>query len=358
MRVCTCGSMPLRIICVSVLSVFLFGCGSDGKSGPAQVNTNETTGGLTAGGLTTGGLTTGGLTTGGETTGGLTSGGLTTGGDLTGGLTTGGDLTGGLTTGGLTTGGDLTGGLTTGGLTTGGNTTGGLTTGGLTTGGLTTGGLTDNSAFSCDGSRMWGPAVEDGVTFYMSEANGRSESIVPGCRLIRIYDAALNCSSAFTVDPDGIAEITADGRLILRDQGVVEYDLPPANISVNALEQLSDCPEGILGTTGGDNTGGDTTGGLTQLSCDGIRVWGPTENGAELVYLSEAAGDNTAHDCALLIRYNPVQNCIVGVNYLADDASATINQEGSVNLRSDNTELVLGVSGVSLTELTQIGECP
>jgi len=209
---------------------------------------------------------------------------------------------------------------------------------------------------------VWGPVVEDGTTFYYSEPNGASEAEVPGCRLIWIYDSSQNCSTAYTVNDNGTAEIAADGTLILREGLVVEYELPPAGISIIALQQLPNCPDDITNTTGGDtggNTGGDVVigGDLTALSCAGNRVWGPIQNGQELIYLTEAAGDDTAHDCGLLLTFNPAQNCIA-VNYIADDASATINRDGSVDFRFDDTALDLGVAGISFTELAQIPLCP
>lgn len=240
---------------------------------------------------------------------------------------------------------------------------------------------TSGEPLSCQGSRMWGPIPLQEFTTYVSEANGRPEA--GSCGIIWTFDARQNCRGLTAVSSEATTEVTASGDLIFQDPGLdsIRYDLPPANISVSTLEQLSECTNSESGTTStgtdegtttADTTGGDTTGGgtdgseLTPLSCDGARVWGPNPNALgreELVYISEAGGTSNLHECAIFWFYIPSQNCVQASN-IADDATARVTADGSLEFRFPHSSGVgdnlfeMDVADISFLALSQFPTCP
>jgi len=98
------------------------------------------------------------------------------------------------------------------------------------------------SQFSCSGNRLWGSIPDPdfpGVFYYISESFGNE---VSGCLVIWTYDINSNCSLVFETNEEFNATLQGQSLVVpVDDEETVT--LNPAEITVDQLRSLPDCPE-------------------------------------------------------------------------------------------------------------------
>jgi len=206
---------------------------------------------------------------------------------------------------------------------------------------------------SCDGSRLWGPLVQFGISYFISEPGGTSEDLIPGCRVLWIHEPERECSDPYTVKPEGLTQVALNGDLNFQTPDQTNYQMTTADITLSDLSRLPSCVE-EESSTDSNTSGGETDNEgstVTPLSCDGDRVWGPEdgENG-EMIYISE-------RDCAIFWIYDQAQNCAQARN-IAEIASAGVAQDGTLEFWVNETLFVLNPADISFTELLRFPSCP
>jgi len=218
-----------------------------------------------------------------------------------------------------------------------------------------------NDQLSCSGSRIWGPLLELGITYYLSEPGGATEDQVPGCRVLWVHDTEKDCALPYTVDPNVLTQVALNGDLNFQTRDQINYQMSPAEITLLTLVRLPRCTDDLLNT--GTNTNGDGTlvddDSLTPLSCNGNRVWGPEDGlNGDMIYISEAGGieNENLRDCAIFWTFRPTQNCVVATN-IAETAQANVAQDGTLRFLVEQTVFTLNPADISFLELLQTPIC-